>query len=62
MCLSSANGRRRHVINIAISGYDVPETRRKMLAAGARAFLGKPFDPTELMSLLGEILAEKKSR
>ncbi len=37
------------------------DSRRGCLAHGARAYLTKPLDPTELLSLLDAILAERRA-
>ena len=50
-----------HTIVIAITAYDTPEMRQRMMEHGARVFLAKPFDPTELVSAMGELLAAKKA-
>lgn len=47
-------------IVIAITGYDTPEHRQKMLSGGAHAFFAKPFDPMEIVSGIAELLAARK--
>ncbi len=45
---------------VAITGFDTPGQREKVLAAGAHAYLAKPFDPLELISIIGNLLAERR--
>jgi CheY-like chemotaxis protein len=47
---------------VAITGYATEENRRKVLAAGAHAFMAKPFDPMELIALIGDLLAERREK
>jgi len=41
---------------IALSAYAGPEDRRRARQAGFHAHLAKPFDPDELVTLLGELV------
>lgn len=43
---------------LAISGFDVAQTRQEALDAGADDFLGKPFDVGDLTKKLAELLAQ----
>ena len=45
---------------VAITGHDTPGQRERVLAAGAHAYLAKPFDPMELVSIIGNLLAERR--
>lgn len=53
-----ADGRLKAVRVLAVSGYDVEETRRECLEAGADDFLGKPFEVRELQDRLARLLPE----
>lgn len=41
---------------LAITGYDSPENAQKILACGADAYLAKPFDITELLKRIDQLL------
>ena len=45
-------GRGEEVIAVAVTAFARPEDRERALAAGYRAHLAKPFEPSELVSLL----------
>jgi CheY-like chemotaxis protein len=46
---------------VALSASVTPDKREGALAAGAVAFLGKPFEPQELLRLVEEALRRKDS-
>lgn len=41
---------------VIITAHDEPETRQKCLAAGADAYLSKPFDDNELLKVVAEAM------
>ncbi|MDI3285495.1 ATP-binding protein [Polyangium sp. 15x6] len=46
------NGHGKDVVAVAVTAFARPEDRERALAAGYRAHLAKPFEPSELVSLL----------
>ncbi|MDI1434967.1 hybrid sensor histidine kinase/response regulator [Polyangium sorediatum] len=46
------NGHGKAIIAVAVTAFARPEDRERALAAGYRAHLAKPFEPSELISLL----------
>lgn len=44
---------------VIISGHDDPVTKERLAAAGAAGYLAKPFDATQLFTLVEETLAEQ---
>ncbi|MDI1476010.1 ATP-binding protein [Polyangium sp. y55x31] len=46
------NGHGKEVVAVAVTAFARPEDRERALAAGYRAHLAKPFEPSELVSLL----------
>ena len=46
----------RDVPVVVVSAWQAPEQQRAALAAGASAFLGKPFDPAHLASIVEELV------
>jgi CheY-like chemotaxis protein len=57
--LRNGAGRRETPV-IVISAFASERDQRTALAAGATAFLGKPFDPLELESLVQELLGSRR--
>jgi DNA-binding NtrC family response regulator len=51
--------RRPELPIVMITGYATPAQEDLVLAAGATAFLPKPFDDSELLTLVRRVLAEK---
>lgn len=45
---------------LAITAYDSPETKEKIIASGANAYLAKPFDVTDLMRSVEKLLLEEE--
>lgn len=50
----------RHIKVLAITGYDVEETRARIMEAGADDFLGKPLALDELLRRVANLLATRK--
>ena len=50
----------RHSKILAISGHNIEETRKNILAAGADDFLGKPFTVDELKEKVTRLLKAEK--
>ena len=50
--------RRPRLPIVMITGYATPEHEDQVLAAGATAFLPKPFDEAELLTLVRHVLAQ----
>ncbi|MCB4756610.1 MAG: response regulator [Elusimicrobia bacterium] len=50
------NGNLKSVKILAMTGYNVEETRQQAMEAGADGFLGKPFDPKELADGIRRLL------
>jgi CheY-like chemotaxis protein len=44
---------------VIVSARTAPETRERALAAGAAAFIDKPFDADELLKTVGRIIAAR---
>jgi FixJ family two-component response regulator len=44
---------------VIITAHDEPDTREKCLAAGAGAFLSKPFDDNELLKVVAEAISNR---
>ena len=45
---------------VAVTAYSNPEARERGLAAGFNAYLGKPFDPEELVRTVRELYARHR--
>jgi DNA-binding NtrC family response regulator len=56
--LQAMRARRPRLPIIMITGYATPGHEEQVLAAGATAFLPKPFDETELLTLVRHVLAQ----
>lgn len=56
--LSALRARRPMVPIVMITGYATPAHEDQVLAAGATAFLAKPFDEDELVTLVRQVLAQ----
>jgi CheY-like chemotaxis protein len=54
-------GRRGSVSAIALTAYASPMDRTQALLAGYQVFLSKPFDPTELVTLLATLAGSAPS-
>lgn len=52
---------RAPVPTVVITGHDEPDTRRKCLAAGAGAYLSKPFDDNELLEVVADAVLGRPS-
>ncbi len=59
--LAAIRGRRPDLPVIMITGYATPAQEEKVLAAGATAFLPKPFDESELLTLVRRVLAQAEA-
>ena len=46
---------------IIVTGHDEPESRMRCLAAGAAAYLCKPFDDAALLRAVGEVVGDSGS-
>jgi DNA-binding NtrC family response regulator len=55
--LETMRARRPELPIVIISGYATPQQEEKALAAGAAAFLAKPFDESELLTLVRHVLS-----
>lgn len=55
-----ADARLRAIAILAITGYDVRESRERILQAGADDFLGKPFEIAELSRRVRPFLMEER--
>lgn len=47
---------------LAITAYDSPETKERIIANGADAYLGKPFDISDLMKAVENLLGHSQPR
>lgn len=56
--LLAMRARRPALPIVMITGYATPTHEDQVLAAGATAFLPKPFDETELLTLVRRVLAQ----
>jgi len=55
--LTAMRARRPDLPIVMITGYATPAHEEEVLAAGATAFLPKPFDDTELLTLVRRVLS-----
>jgi DNA-binding response OmpR family regulator len=55
----AARARRRPPPVIVVTGFSSEQSRRQALAAGASAYLGKPFSASALTALIRETLAAR---
>lgn len=55
--LTAIRARRPELPIVMITGYATPTQEQEVLAAGATAFLPKPFDESELLSLVRDVLS-----
>jgi CheY-like chemotaxis protein len=56
--LRALRARRPGLSIVMTTGYATPEQEEDLLAAGATAFLPKPFDDSELLTLVQRVLSE----
>ncbi len=56
--LQAMRARRPELPIVMITGYALPAQEQQVLEAGATAFLAKPFDDTELLTLVRRVLSE----
>lgn len=57
-----ADERRKNIKILAISGLKGDDTRKKILAMGADAFLTKPFDLSDVRAVIGSLIGETRNQ
>ena len=60
--LTAMRARRPDLPIVMITGYATPSQEDTILAAGATAFLPKPFDESELLTLVQHVLSAKEPK
>lgn len=55
-----ADSRTRHIPVVMLTAKDKPQDRERGLAAGAEAYLTKPFSPLQLLHLVEDLLLERE--